>query len=80
MNGIRIKLLLTPNLDDMLRDLSPRLELVVPEGTTVREIIHKAGIPQPAVYTVIQGRAVLDRDAALSNDTELTLLAPIAGG
>ncbi|MFO7783847.1 MAG: MoaD/ThiS family protein [Thermodesulfobacteriota bacterium] len=80
MRGIQVKLHLTPNLQDMLGDVSPRLDLVVPAGTTVRDVLHKAGIPLPAVYMVIQGRTCIHRDDALSSDTELTLLAPVAGG
>ena len=80
MSGIRIRLRLTPHLEEMLREVPHRLDLVVPAGTTVRGLLQEAGIPPLAVYTVIQGRSVLDKDDALSNDTELTLLAPVAGG
>jgi sulfur carrier protein ThiS len=64
----------------MLGEVPHRLDLVVPADTTVRDLLQSAGIPPLAVYTVIQGRSVLGMDDALSNDTELTLLAPVAGG
>ncbi|MCF8062376.1 MAG: MoaD/ThiS family protein [Deltaproteobacteria bacterium] len=80
MTEIRVRLRLTPHLEDMLREVPHRLDLVVPAGTTVRGLLQEAGIPPLAVYTVIQGRSVLHGDDALSNDTELTLLAPVAGG
>lgn len=80
MTGIRIKLVLTPNLEEMLKSLSPRLDLVVPAGTTVRGILYEAGIPLLAVYNVIHDRAFLQPDDTLAGDAELTLLAPIAGG
>ncbi len=80
MTGIRVRLQLTPHLEDMLKEVPHRHDLVVPAGTTVRGLLQEAGIPPLAVYTVIQGRSVLGKDDALSHDTELTLLAPVAGG
>ncbi len=80
MTRIQVKLLLSPNLEDMLKDLPCRLDLGVPSGATIRDILNAAGIPLPAVYTVIQGRIRLHPDDALFKDTELILLAPIAGG
>jgi len=80
MKEIRVRLQLTPNLEDMLQDVPYRLDLVVPSGTTVRDLLHEAGIPLLAVYSVIQGRALLSRDQALFEDTDITLLAPVAGG
>ncbi len=80
MTGIRVRLLLAPNLEDMLQDVPHRLDLVVPEGTTVRDLLKEAGIPLLAVYTVIQGGVRIQPDDALFDHTELTLLAPVAGG
>ncbi len=80
MTKIRVRLTLTPNLEDMLASVPHRLDLVVPAGTTVRGLLQEAGIPLPAVYTVIRGRTRIQRDDALFEDTELTLLAPVFGG
>lgn len=80
MTGIRIVLHLSANLEEILQDVPVRLDLSVPQGTTVREILCRAGIPPLVVYSVIQGKTVLTRDSAIPRDTELSLLAPIAGG
>jgi len=80
MSEIRVTLHLTPHLEDMLRDIPYRLDLVVPSGTSIRELLHKAGIPLPAVYNVIQGKTLLQRDDPLFHDTDITLLATIVGG
>ncbi len=80
MTGVRVKLHLTPLLEDMLKEVPHRLDLVVPAGTTVRGLLQEAAIPPLVVYTVIQGRSVLRQDDVISADTELTLLAPVAGG
>lgn len=80
MRDIRVILHLSPNLEDMLQDVPVRLDLTVPRGTTVREVLRRAGIPPLVVRSVIQGKTLLPRDSAMSRDTELSLLAPIAGG
>lgn len=80
MTGIRVRLHLTPNLEDMLASVPIRRDLVVAQGTTVRGLLLEAGIPAPAVNTVIRGRTRIERDTALFEDTELTLLAPVFGG
>ncbi|MGD8386749.1 MAG: hypothetical protein PVG49_06385 [Desulfobacteraceae bacterium] len=80
MTDIRVVLHLSPNLEDMLQDVPVRLDLSVPRGTTVREILGRAGIPPLVVRSVIQGKTLLTRDSTVSRDAELSLLAPIAGG
>jgi hypothetical protein len=80
MKDIRVVLHLSPNLEDMLQDVPVRLDLSVPRGTTVREILRRAGIPPLVVNSVIQGKTLLTRDSTVSRDAELSLLAPIAGG
>jgi hypothetical protein len=80
MAAIRVKLRLTPGLEELLKSVPHRLDLVVPSGTTVGDLLHEAGIPSLVVYTVLHGRTRLGSDDALTTDSELTLLAPVAGG
>lgn len=80
MKDIRVVLRLSPNLEDMLQDVPVRLDLSVPRGTTVREILRRAGIPPLVVRSAVQGKTLLTGDSVVSRDTELSLLAPIAGG
>jgi molybdopterin synthase catalytic subunit len=65
---------------------APRLELDVPEGTTVRQVFTLLEVSHPRLgpllpyTTYARNREVVDADAVVSGGDEIVFLQPASGG
>ncbi len=56
------------------------LELDLPEGTTVAEVMARLGIPSNEVFTTVVNRQFASEDTPLRDGDRLDLVPPIPGG
>jgi sulfur carrier protein ThiS len=56
------------------------LELDLPEGTTVAEVMARLGIPSNEVFTTVVNRQFVSEDTPLREGDRLDLVPPIPGG
>ncbi|MGQ9457268.1 MAG: MoaD/ThiS family protein [Anaerolineae bacterium] len=56
------------------------LELDLPEGTTVAEVMARLGVPPSEVFTTVVNRQFVSEDTPLRDGDRLDLVPPIPGG
>lgn len=61
-------------------DGASRMELDVPAGTTVAQVMERLGVPQAEVFTVVVNRRMVAEETALQEGDRVDLIPPIGGG
>ena len=82
MNASSSELTVTVRFGHGLRSSAgePTLEMRVPTGTRIRDLIDLVGLPQGEVSIVSRQGVLADKDDPLRDVDDITLYPPIGGG
>jgi sulfur carrier protein ThiS len=75
-----VKVHACPTLARHLPDCAAQLALTLPSGTSVREAIALAGVPEDEVWLIAVNGARALPERPLADGDEVLLFAPIGGG
>ncbi|MEW6723583.1 MAG: MoaD/ThiS family protein [Bacillota bacterium] len=77
---MRIVVVLAGALRDYVSNGVDRMEVELPEGATVRELIGALGLQLELVMAVVAGGEKRGKDYRLTAGEEITLIPPVSGG